>query len=110
MAILAFPHFMKSICYKHQIHRFRVFRQSLRVSQVDLDCRYPKYHNFYNRSIFSEQVGAIASFTTVSKPVVNIADITCFGGPCEPQHIVVFYLTLAAYCDVNQLNGLAISV
>jgi len=39
-----------------------------------------------------------------------IADITCFGVPCEPQHIVAFYLTLAAYCDVNQLNGLAISV
>jgi hypothetical protein len=30
MAILAISHVMKSITYKHQIHRFRVFRQSLR--------------------------------------------------------------------------------
>jgi len=31
MAILAILHVMKSITYKHQIHRFRVFRQSLRI-------------------------------------------------------------------------------
>ena len=39
MAILAFSHVIKSICYKHQIHRFRVFRQSLRVSKHYLKCR-----------------------------------------------------------------------
>jgi hypothetical protein len=34
MAILAISHVMKSICYKHQVRRFRVFRQSLRVPQL----------------------------------------------------------------------------
>jgi hypothetical protein len=34
MAILAISHVMKSITYKHQIHRFRVFRQSLRITQL----------------------------------------------------------------------------
>jgi len=32
MAILANSHVMKSISYKYQILRFRVFRQSLRIS------------------------------------------------------------------------------
>ncbi len=34
MAILAISHVMKSTTYMHQIHRFRVFRQSLEISQV----------------------------------------------------------------------------
>jgi hypothetical protein len=34
MAILAISHVVKSITYKHQIHRFRVFRQSLRITQL----------------------------------------------------------------------------
>ena len=34
MAILAISHVIKSMTYKHQIHRFRVFRQSLEISQV----------------------------------------------------------------------------
>jgi hypothetical protein len=42
MAILAISHVMKSICYKHQVRRFRVFRQSLRVSQVHQYCRYAR--------------------------------------------------------------------
>jgi hypothetical protein len=32
MVILAISHVMKSMTYKHQIHRFRVFRQSLELS------------------------------------------------------------------------------
>jgi len=34
MAILAISHVMKSTGYEHQNHKFRVFRQSLQVSQV----------------------------------------------------------------------------
>jgi hypothetical protein len=34
MATLSISHFMKSITYKHQDHRFRIFRQSLEVPQV----------------------------------------------------------------------------
>jgi hypothetical protein len=34
MAILAISHVMKSITYKHQIHRFRVFRQPLEISAL----------------------------------------------------------------------------
>jgi hypothetical protein len=41
MAILAISHVIKSITYKHKIHKFRVFRQSLRVSQV---CTIHRYH------------------------------------------------------------------
>jgi len=33
MAILAISHVMKSTGYEHQNHKFRVFRQSLQVSQ-----------------------------------------------------------------------------
>ena len=33
MVILAISHVMKSMTYKHQIHRFRVFRQSLELSK-----------------------------------------------------------------------------
>ena len=42
MAVLAISHSIKSMTYKHQIHRFRVFRQSLRVSQFCQKCRYAK--------------------------------------------------------------------
>jgi hypothetical protein len=31
MAIVAISHAIKSMTYKHQIHRFKVFRQSLRI-------------------------------------------------------------------------------
>jgi hypothetical protein len=34
MVILAISHVMKSMTYKHQIHRFRVFRQSLEKSAI----------------------------------------------------------------------------
>jgi hypothetical protein len=34
MVILAISHVIKSMTYKHQIHRFRVFRQSLRITQL----------------------------------------------------------------------------
>ena len=34
MAILAISHVIKSMTYKHQIHRSRVFRQSLEISKV----------------------------------------------------------------------------
>ena len=52
MSDLPISHIMKSISYKHQNRKFRVFRQSLRISQVDVDCRYPKYHNFSDLSLF----------------------------------------------------------
>ena len=38
IAILAISHIIKSVTYKHKIHRFRVFRQSLRLS-----VKYQKY-------------------------------------------------------------------
>jgi len=56
MSNLPISHLMKSIGYKHQSRKFRVFRQSLRVPQVDLDCRYSKYHNFWNRSDFADML------------------------------------------------------
>jgi hypothetical protein len=34
MAILAISHVIKSITYKHQYHRFRLFRQSLQISKL----------------------------------------------------------------------------
>jgi len=37
----------KYLCKNAQ--SLNLFRQSLRVSQVDLDCRYFKYHNFSNQ-------------------------------------------------------------
>ena len=46
MPNLPISHSMKSMSYKQQNRKFRVFRQSLRVPQVYLDFRYPKYHNF----------------------------------------------------------------
>jgi hypothetical protein len=42
MAILAISHVMKSITYKHQNHRFRVFRQSLRIHAFWQFYRYKK--------------------------------------------------------------------
>ena len=81
----------------------------LRIPQVGLDCRYSKYHNLSNRPEFADML-EISQVLQRFQNLWYIANITCFGVPCEPQHIVVFYLTLAAYCDVNQLNGLAISV
>ena len=49
-------------------------------------------------------------FYNGSETCGTIADITCFGVLRELQHIVVFYLTLAAYCDLEILYRLAISV
>ena len=45
MPNLPISHSMKSMSYKQQNRKFRVFRQSLRVPQVGLDYRYPKYHS-----------------------------------------------------------------
>ena len=65
MAILAIPHVMKSICYKHQIYRFRVFRQSLRL--------YAKNRAF-------QDLRDIAEITTGDQQTGN-DDITGFFGP-----------------------------
>jgi hypothetical protein len=40
--ILAISHIINSIAYDHQIYRFRVFRQSLRETQIWQFCRYAK--------------------------------------------------------------------
>jgi len=48
MAIFAISHVIKSTAYKHQIYRFRVFRQSLRVPEKCRKCRYATIsQNFY---------------------------------------------------------------
>ena len=39
MAILPILHVVKSITYKHQIHRFRVFRQSQQLSVIEAHLR-----------------------------------------------------------------------
>ena len=53
MAILAISHVMKSITYKHQIHRFRVFRQSLRNYQLSFEMKLLPIPNGYLQLIAS---------------------------------------------------------
>jgi hypothetical protein len=56
MAILAISHVIKSMTYKHQIHRFRVFRQSLRISPKRATCDMQKYHNFWGPVNFADML------------------------------------------------------
>jgi len=86
MPNLPISHSMKSISYKHQNRKFRVFRQSLRVPQLDLDCRYPKYHNFSNRSDLADML-EISQVLQRFQNLWYIADITCFGVLREPHNI-----------------------
>ncbi len=67
MAILAISHVMKSIAYKHQIHRFRVFRQSLRISLKQDTCDMPEYHNIFM---------ALKTFDKLEKSVILNGQIT----------------------------------
>jgi len=59
----------KYLCKNAQ--SLNLFRQSLRVPQVDLDCRYPKYHNFSNRYYFCRCVGGIPSLTQNSTTTIS---------------------------------------
>ncbi len=63
MAILAISHVMKSITYKHQIHRFRVFRQSLRISLKRETCDIIP--------IFDD----ITTFLWVQKPLISWSNL-----------------------------------
>jgi hypothetical protein len=40
----------------------------MRISQVDHNYRYPKYHNVSNRSIFSDMLEKSPDFKTSRKP------------------------------------------
>ena len=65
MVISAISRSMKSITYKHQNYGFRVFRQSLRITQLWQFCRYDLYITKQNpTSQFEKQGLGILSIIT----------------------------------------------
>jgi hypothetical protein len=71
MAILAISHVMKSITYKHQIHRFRVFRQSLRITQLWQFYRYQRNITKISRIDIYRFVGEIQEFETANSFLIK---------------------------------------
>jgi hypothetical protein len=64
MAILAISHVMKSITYKHQNHRFRVFRQSLEIHAFFMTY----FHYRYKAAIFFLGYGMNIKLLEMQKP------------------------------------------
>ncbi len=62
MANLAISHVIKSITYKHQIHRFRVFRQSLELSVKSEGLRYLVFIVGIGTSSFFHRIYDIHTF------------------------------------------------
>jgi hypothetical protein len=62
---------MKSITYKHQIHRFRVFRQSLRIPERCQKCRYAKISQHFKASQFCRYVEEISNYEKANSLLSN---------------------------------------
>jgi hypothetical protein len=82
IAILAISQLIKSITYEHQNHRFRVFRQSLRITQLWQFYRYERnITRFFRRGM--ESIDAKVFYLsenhafTINAKLCHILDIFC---------------------------------